>query len=174
MSGPRDVHINVHLDSVKPLRFSVQPVSKGLPKGPEDEIIFRNEGHDGFNIHFDLKDPIEGYVFPEREDLHEAVWSKLGKQCPTSAASDVFTPLRVENNRKTLVVYNKNPCPKQGRFCYTLRVTNDDGKTYLDLDPGGDNQNGESRFNTSFALAFAGGALVGCLATLGTQALLEG
>jgi hypothetical protein len=148
--------VNVFIYSVEPLRFEVEPVSNGLPKGPDGEIKFENKKHDGFNVYFDLKDPPENYVFLGGSHLSEAVWSQLGKQCPTSAASAVFTPKRVENNGKTLVVYNKNPSPAQGRFTYTLRVTNDGGKTYLPLDPGGDNMNGPTNFESAWSYVAVG------------------
>ena len=158
MAGPRDVHVNVFIYSIEPLKFDVQPVSSGLPTGPDGEIQFKNNKHDGFNIHFDLKDPPENYVFLGGSHLNETVWSLLGKKCPTSAAADIFTPKRVENNGKTLVVYNKNPgpAPGQGRFSYTLRLTNDGGTTYLPLDPGGDTMNGPLSFESYWSYAAVG------------------
>ena len=71
-----------------------------------------------------------------------------------------------------LTALNPNPSPAQGPFGYTLRITKDGGATYLPLDPGGVNQNGPQMQRVSPVLVFAAGAVVGSLATLGTQALL--
>ena len=59
---------------------------------------------------------------------------------------DVFEPVRVINDRTTLVVRNDNPSPALGPFKYTLRVTNDDGNSYTELDPGGEDRNGPRTF----------------------------
>jgi hypothetical protein len=47
------------------------------------------------------------------------------------------------NNGTGLLVYNDNPQPALGEFHYALRVTNDGGATYCDLDPGGVDTNGQ-------------------------------
>lgn len=172
MAHKKDVRINVRIDSVNPLRFSVEPVSKGLPKDPNGKILFKNKkDEDGFKIFFDLVDPPEDYVWPDDDDIAQAVWSKLGSTCPTQGVWDVFEPLRSDNNRKTLVVNNPNPSPAQGEFQYTLRVVNGRGD-YLDLDPGGINQNGGHDLQSGPVLAAAvGGLIAGCLLTLTFQAL---
>jgi hypothetical protein len=172
MGKKQDVRINVRIDSVDPLRFSVEPVSKGLPKDPDGKIKFKNKkGEDGFRIYFDLVDPPEGYLWPDDDDIATAVWSKLGGQCPTEGAWEVFEPLRSDNNCKTLVVDNPNPCPAQGEFHYTLRVVNGAGQ-YLNLDPGAINQNGGYDMQSASVLTAAvGGVIAGCLLTLAFQAL---
>ena len=172
MAHKKDVRINVRIDSVNPLLFSVEPVSNGLPKDPNGNIKFKNKkDEDGFRIYFDLVDPPEDYLWPDDQDIANAVWSRLGKECPKEAVSEVLTPRRSDNNRKTLVVDNPNPSPAQGEFQYTLRVVNGAGK-YLDLDPGGINQNGGDDLQSfSLLAAVVGGMIVGCALTLTVQAL---
>ena len=113
-----------------------------LPVNSDGEIVFQNHLRDGFIINFNLKDPEEtGYLFPDDED--EALYSSKGKGCPTSKgqwgqfkAMEVVKPANT-----TLVVRNLNQSGQQGQFGYTLRVT--DGSKWRELDPGGDNQNGQ-------------------------------
>ena len=180
MAGPKKVDVDVILESDNPVQFQVEPTNKSLPRGPGGELIFNNDHHPGFHVWFHLKDPNSlGYLFPKNSKKHEAVWSELGNgACPQAAKSEVFDALRVlEPERDVLVVLNPNPSPPQGSFGYTLRVTKDDGASYLALDPGGLNQNGpQSRSpNTGIFLAGAAtGAIVGVAATLGAQALLGG
>jgi hypothetical protein len=169
--SPKRADVDVILRSDNPLDFDIVP--NGLPKGPNGELVFENNNHPGFQIQFHLQDPNGlDYLFPPNSDKEEAVWSKLGSgACPTSGMWEVFEPIRVVPQRTTLVVHNPNPSPAQGKFGYTLRVTN--GSRWLDLDPGGDNLNGP-RYSWTAAIAFIGGVAVGCLGTLGTQALLQG
>lgn len=190
---PRDVYVDVYIDVVIPLAFRVIPSPKNnpqLPIGPKGEIIFNNNHHNGFNIHFELQGDTHGYFFPPNAKKHDAVWSQLGNVCPkTSQVAEVFHPLSVTEpppppppppppkppECRELIVLNPNPTPAQGAFQYNLRVTNDGGVNYLNLDPGGDNQNGPiSRYNWSTALVFLGGAVAGSLATLAGQALIQG
>ncbi len=167
-----DARINVRIDSVNPLRFSVDPVSN-LPKDPNGKIKFKNKkGKDGFLIKFDLVNPPEDYLWPDDEEIAEAVWSQKGTTCPKEGVWEIFKPLRSDNNRKTLVVDNPNPSPAQGEFQYTLRVVNGAGK-YLDLDPGGINQNGGEDLQSASVITVAiCGVIVGSLLTLAVQALM--
>jgi hypothetical protein len=85
-----------------------------------------------------------GYRFPHRAD--DAIWSRIGDGCPDGswAKNEVFKPVRVvEPDGTTLVVDFRNDS-YIGDFRYTLRVTKDDGRTYLELDPGGTGTNGNS------------------------------
>lgn len=181
MSGnPRVVHVNVILISEDPLDFCIEPSPAGsLPTGPNGELIFRNEGHPGFHIHFNLQDRTGlGYRFPPNSKKNAAVWSQLGSgACPKSEIWEVFHAIRVDQNpdgTTTLVVHNpnpRNPNPPpdgQGLFGYTLRVTKDGGSIYLPLDPGGDNQNGQVRsFSLSYAaIGVSSGAAAGAAATI--------
>ena len=182
-TDPRVVDVDVTLNSVTPLDFSVAPRGNSLPTGPGGELIFRNAGHRGFEVHFHLQDNTNlGYRFPPHSQKHEAVWSELGTgKCPSSQVREVFHVIRVvESAGMSLEVLNPNPpIPDppnppagQGKFGYTLRVTNDGGRTYLCLDPGGDNQNGPvSRYDWSAALS---GSLAGAVAAIGTAVILAG
>jgi hypothetical protein len=176
MANARDVHVDVILESDNPVKFSVEPSPPGsLPMGPNGELIFANDHHPGFHIHFHLQDPhCLGYRFPKNSDKKEAIWSQLGSgACPSVGKWEVFQPLTVGASRMILTVDNPNPKPAQGPFGYTLRVTKDNGATYLALDPGGVNQNGSQSMNLSLAAALLGGAAAGSLLTLGAQALLQ-
>lgn len=178
MPNPKDVHVDVILESDNPVQFRIEPSPpNSLPTGPDGELIFQNDHHPGFHVHFHLLDMAGlGYRFPKNSDKNEAVWSELGSGvCPQAAKWDVFKPLSVGANRMILTVNNPNPKPAQGSFGYTLRVTKDNGANYLALDPGGQNQNGSQSMSKSKDLLLAvGGALAGSLLTLGAQALLEG
>jgi hypothetical protein len=113
-----------------------------LPINSANEIEFQNHLRDGFIIKFNLKDPHNtGYLFPGDKD--EALYSAKGTGCPTSKGQwGQFKAIEVvKPGNKTLVVRNLNQSGHQGQFGYTLRVTN--GTKWRDLDPGGDNQNGQ-------------------------------
>lgn len=111
-----------------------------LPLKGNGDIIFENHRRDGFIINFNLRDPRNtGYLFPN--DLSEALYSATGSGCPNSKGQwPQFEAQEVTNGNSTLVVRNRN----NGKqiFGYTLRVKN--GTAWMDLDPGGDNQNGQS------------------------------
>lgn len=138
---PWTVEVDVYLkDDSNPPKFEIE----SFLNGPDDKLVFRNSGRPGFNIVFRLHDETHhGYRFPGPPDLKEACWSQLGSACPTQGVWDVFDPVRVFEGGMALTVRNENPCPSQGEFTYTLRVTRDD-EHYLALDPGGFNQNGNS------------------------------
>lgn len=119
-------------------------IRTSLPVDQNGNIIFRNNRRPGFIIRFNLHDETgSGYVFPPQPQVQDACWSQRGSSCPQSAVRDVFDPQRVTNHGRTLEVYNRNPSPAIGPFKYTLRITNDGGATFCDLDPGGDDQNGQ-------------------------------
>lgn len=168
----RVVFVDVFINRIDPLDFKVVPSSKNnpqLPTGPNDEIIFDNDGHDGFEIHFELQGDTFGYFFPPHNNKHDAVWSQRGNVCPTQGVWEIFRPLRivqspVSGELRTLVVRNKNPGPPpgQGPFQYNLRVTN--GSGWKDLDPGGTNNDGSTRsVDWSYA---AVGAITGIASSL--------
>jgi len=112
-----------------------------MPVNDQGEIVFRNRGRHGFVILFHLHDHTgHGYYFPGPPDLKEALWSAVGAGCPTCAGQwPEFSTVRVTNKNMTLVVRNLNDT--KTKFGYVLRVTNDNGDI-LELDPGGDNENG--------------------------------
>ena len=115
-----------------------------LPVNSANEIVFQNHLRPGFIINFNLQDPHNtGYLFPDDED--EALYSAKGKGCPTSKGQwGQFKATEVKPGNRTLVVRNLNQGGHTGPFGYTLRVTN--GSKWRDLDPGGDNQNGQVPF----------------------------
>lgn len=169
MKDPMEVHVQVVLHPGDP-NGDFHFETTDLPMGPKNFLYFRNWGFPGFLIHYDLQDPKDEYVFPEsslfppnppNQHLREALYARSQPGCPTSASNwGQFEGEEVLNGGKTLVVYNKNQTPRD--FAYTLRVTNDGGKTYLPLDPGGQNKNGPSRaiqLTTAVIAAAAGAAL---------------
>ncbi len=164
------VTVKVVFRSDAPLDFDIE--SNDLPKDAEGNLVFENHNHSGFQVEFEFVDVNAlGYFFPPNSKKSEAVWSKLCAPCPDSACDEVFKVLNVSHDCKTLAVRNANVAPVLGKFGYTLRVTKDGGANYLPLDPGGVNQNGPVR-QTSIALMFISGGVLGSLLTLGAQALL--
>lgn len=188
MANPRTVFVDVHIKSISPLDFDVTPSSKNLPnqlptnqtaKPGQPEILFRNIGHDGFLIHFELQGDTHGYFFPAVEA--DAVWSQRGTACPDETGVwDVFQPIKVVESgnppeRRTLIVKNLNPHmgggKGQGKFRYNLRVTN--GSDWKNLDPPGDNLNGGKGFTSSSLLTLAsvaiGTGIVSSVVTIGAM-----
>ena len=170
---PRDVHINVILNSEKPGDFRIVPEPPGsVPMGPGGELIFENDGHSGFFVYFDLKDPNKlGYKFPPNNKMNDAVWSRLGEgACPDTEAWEIFDPRSVTNQGMTLRVRNTNVGSDVGKFGYTLRVTKDGGASYLPLDPGGDNKNGPI---APFMYSWIAPTVAGAIVALGTLILVS-
>lgn len=165
MSNSRKVDVDVYIDDPKskPPIFRVVGSPKNnppLPIGPDRELEFENNGHKGFRIHFNLQGDTHGFFFPPNSKKREAIWSEFGsEECPKGPDGvwEVFKPIEVKKvaqERRTLVVHNKNECEDVGQFLYTLRVTKDKGVTYLPLDPGGNNKNGPTlalNLNTAIA-----------------------
>ena len=140
--SPWDVEVDVYLESVSPLHFRIESYLQPQANG---DLVFHNRGHDGFNVNFHLHDLTDGgYQFAGPPNLNQAIWSQIGDVCPTSGVWQVFDPKQVKDHGMTLVAYNKNPAPAQGHFMYTLNVTNNNGTSYVALDPGGNNMNGSS------------------------------
>lgn len=88
--------------------------------------------------------------------------------CPPQGTSDVFKALSVGGtNNNILTVLNTNQDPYVGVFSYVLWITNDGGTTYIELDPGGVNQNGPSvRFSLASILILAAAVAVVALVAL--------
>ena len=142
---PWDVEVDIYLTKACP--DPVFDIKTSLPiDSSSGNIIFENNRRPGFNIKFNLHDETgSGYVFPPQPQVRQACWSQIGTSCPQSPMWQVLDPRRVTNQGRTLEVYNENPRPPVGPlgpFKYTLRVTNDGGATYCDLDPGGDDMDG--------------------------------
>ena len=140
---PWDVEVDVYLKKACPNpKWEIQtalPVENG-------NIIFKNNHRPGFYINFNLYDETGSnppYTFPPQPKVKEACWSKVGSACPTASIWEVFEPLTVTPDGMILRVYNDNPAPGLGSFKYTLRVTNDGGGSYCDIDPGGGDDNGQ-------------------------------
>lgn len=173
MADPKDAYIDVVLDSEHPtLKFHLE--SDDIPIGPKSHLHFSNCNHPGFNVIFRLKDPHDlGYLFPPRSDEDNALWSVKGKgACPTSAAWDIFTDLKVSHDRKTLKAKNVNAVEEE--FGFTLNVTKTGSAPYEALDPGGTNHNGSAQMNMLSPLAAGlAGVAAGAALTLGAQALLK-
>lgn len=152
-SKPWEIDIDVYLKAVgPPADFEIMTC---LPIDPGNgNISFSNKGRPGFTIAFHLYDNTNGglgsgYVFPNppappNKKSEWALWSRQGPGCPPKDYGqwDEFTSNNVKDQGLTLVVTNKNESVTA--FGYTLRVTNDNGATFVDLDPGGNNQNGAS------------------------------
>jgi len=176
--NPKNVHLKVTLYSEKPGDFTIEPTPPGsLPIAPNGDLIFRNDGHSGFFIYFDLVDKSGlNYTFPPDNKKHEAVWSQLAATgCPAEGKTDIFTAKQVSEKSMTLKVRNENIGNDVGDFRYMLRVTKDGGNTFHPLDPGGSNQNGPiTAGSRNSPIVFLIGAAVGAVAVFGAQALLHG
>ena len=175
---PKNVQIQVTLNSETPGDFTIEPVPpNALPRAANGDLIFRNDGHSGFSLFFNLIDKTGfNYAFPPEHLKHDAVWSELhATHCPAEGKTDIFTAKLVTNKSMTLKVRNENIDTSVGDFRYMLRVTKDGGKNYHPLDPGGKNENGPITANSpSFIVGIVIGAVVGALAAFGIQALLHG
>lgn len=160
----KDAYVTVHIDPHHAPPFWFE--STDLPIVPDNHIYFKFGKKDGFRVHFALDDPT--YTFADKKS--DALWVHNQPDCPSGACTwDGFKALRIEKGQ-TLIVHNKNDGITD--FGYTLRVTNDGGKTYLNLDPIGSNQNSNSS-NYSVATATVvtvfGAALGALAAKFGTS-----
>lgn len=180
MPKPRTVFVDVYIDNPDPLRFRVVQSPKNDPQLPtkaNGDLIFENDEHPGFDIHFELQGDTHGYFFPHDNDKKKAVWSQFGTDCPTGPQGvwDVFKPVRTVHSPcnppeiRTLIVHNRN-ANADGDFMYNLRVVNGAGD-WLPLDPGGTNTNGPSSPLVNY-LAVGGIAVTtGVLSALATVVL---
>lgn len=167
----RSVNVTVVLGppgSNPPFHFE----SSDLPIGPNNVIYFANCGKSkGFLITYTIDDRANpGYLFPTHghgnDHLDQALWVSDTGPCPTKACywESVFKARSVDNGGQSLVVWNKNAVVQN--FAYTLRVVN--GANWLNLDPGGSNQNGGLPFYKSLSATM----LTGAVAALGTFATI--
>lgn len=180
-SKRKEVSINIELvtNSTKPGFVDFIPSSKvRVPDTSKrmHKFKFKNSGHPGFLIHFNLIDPAGlGWEFPAtpaRDDPKDAMWVKPIQSeddpCPDSEVHwDGFKALSVEpyNSRPNSKLIVENPNTDEQLFAFTLRLTNDGGKTFVPYDPIGEDQNGprKSAF-LSIAMPLFGLAAVGLLA----------
>lgn len=146
------VYVDVYLKKVTPkLEFEISsclPTHKRPYKGKEEDyLVFDNNGRKGFKIRFQLHDETgRGYRFPDVES--DAVWSQKG-DCPHTPQHDVFkNPNVMTDDRTTVEVFFRNDTDSAGNpvgdFRYTLNVTTDGNLPYLELDPGGTGNNGQT------------------------------
>ena len=151
MSNPWQKTVSVTLTAVDPVaktgEYQLQPVGPDpIPVGPDGSLVFENAGHNGFNIDFVLTDQTgQKYAFPPNKQKQQAVSSQMGAidACPAQGISDVFKVINVGGaNNSVLSVHNKNQDEVVGTFSYVLWLTNDNGASYIKLDPGGTNHNG--------------------------------
>jgi hypothetical protein len=142
-SKPWDVDVDVYLYSCSPLDFCIDSYLQSN-SGNED-LYFYNRNHPGFNVRFHLHDETgQNYRFPDPPRRGDALWSKIGTDCPTVATYDIFSQhsISVTDQGATVVAYNPNSEPAQ--FQYTLNVSTTGGPPYCAIDPGGNNMNGNS------------------------------
>ena len=140
MASPWKKSVAVTLESVNPLKYSIQPTGSDPLPTSNGALVFDNQKHAGFDIDFTFTDATNsGYLWPPNNLKGQAVWSKVGTSdtCPGSPDAEVFHATGVDKSCTVLSVNNPNPSPAQGAFQYTLCVTKDEGKSYLALDPGG-------------------------------------
>ena len=136
------VGVDVYLEDATsvPPKFNIQTC---LPTKANGDIVFNNSGRHGFTLLYHLHDLTNsGYHFPGPPHVDDGLWSRQGAGCPPDNYGkqwSEFTSLRVTDGGMTLIIRNFNDT--QTEFGYLLRVTKDD-RTYLALDPGGDNNNG--------------------------------
>lgn len=173
MANPNQavVEVTILLGQTPNFKFT----SNDLTVGPDGKLTFENNGKPGFDIEYRLKSPPSGYLFPDNNipnHLSQALWSAVGtNDCPKTAGQwDQFKAKKVKPGGLTLEVRNKNECIAD--FGYVLRVTNDDGENYLELDPGGRNQNGPVAMIAP-QVVFVAGAIAATVLVLGAQALFK-
>ena len=140
-----DVYLN-NVDDPNAPDFDIRTCVETVPgDAKHPTIVFNNYERSGFDISFRLWDNT-GNTFTFPQDETEAVWSQTGS-CPRGPKGvwDVLQPKKVSADGLTLSVHNPNDltCPL-GYFYYTLRVT--DGTDWIQLDPGGVNNNGNSTY----------------------------
>lgn len=157
----KKVNVTVHLDvNHEPnFSFTTNLPTKGKKK---DQIIFNKGDHDGFEVRYHLDDPFHVYTFGTQ--LNEALYSSPQPVCPVPKGQwEQFVPIAIEDNGLTLVVHNKNDTVQE--FGYMLRVIKQGDTKYLDLDPIGTNQNGNTRSSPlAAAMVFVAGAAAGYVA----------
>jgi hypothetical protein len=170
-----DIKVFVHPDQEPKFHLECDD----LPKKPDDpnHFIFDNDGHPGFLLSYVLQGDAAGYRFPDRDHMDEALYSAKGAGCPTAKGQwGQFKAKDVTSDNKTLIVRNMNQHGHEGEFGYTLRVTKTphdaDNATYLDLDPGGTNNNGSTTIQISYLNVALVGATTGIVSAIATTLIL--
>lgn len=150
--------------------------SNDVPIDANNVIYFSNCGKSkGFIINYEVDDSDNaGWRFPTSQShgstyLDDALWVTETGPCPTTACKwDVFKAVSVKNGGQTLVVENQNLVAQT--FAYTLRLAQ--GGAWLDLDPGGNNQNGGLPLFSSYLGTAVSGAVCATGAAMFTGAEL--
>lgn len=143
MTSPWKKSVAVTLDSVNPVQYTIEPTGSDPLPVSNGALVFNNDHRNGFDVDFIFTDKTNsGYLWPPNNLKDKAIWSKLGTACPGSPDTDIFHAVTVDQTRTVLTANNPNVGAAVGAFQYTLCVTNDGGTSYLNLDPGGINNNG--------------------------------
>lgn len=172
----KGVTVRVILDppgSNPPFHFD----STDLPIDKNNVIYFANCGKNkGFLIRYTIDDTANrGYRFPTHTNgndfLDQALWATDSGTCPIHEChwDAVFKAKDVEDGGLTLVVWNKNAVAQN--FAYTLRVVS--GANWLNLDPGGSNQNGGLPLFKALAASIAAGAISALATSTMTSGAME-
>lgn len=152
MTDPKTVQVGVFYKPGEDPNFAFV---SDLKKGNSNELVFKNDGHPGFWVEYNLDPKSFGdLVFPndETQALSCAVLHNPNDKCPDTGTWDEFKPHKVKNSNRTLVVRNINgklpPGKTEVQFGYALFVTDNANGSgdFHKLDPIGNNQNGPSAF----------------------------
>lgn len=145
MPAPQTVQVDVEIlaNPIPPgpngFRLSSGIFSNGM-------LNFRNNGHPGFIVIFNIVDVI-GAGFKFEANLDDALWVRPqidpGDRCPGQRCSwTQFEAQAVTGDGQRLVVRNRNEFTQ--RFGFVLNVTpGAGGNPFQSIDPIGNNQNGD-------------------------------
>jgi hypothetical protein len=115
-----------------------------------NQLVFQNNGHEGFHVHFKLQDA--QYYFAKGKDMALAA-AKLvnpGDECPDQGRKwNQFNEVGLSSDLKVMTVNNPNAPGQKSLFGFSLFVTKDKNGSgpYIKLDPIGDNQDGPVHYN---------------------------
>ena len=139
----RDLYLVITRNSDDPCDISYNLVG---------DLDFENAHRPGFMVFIDIvadeelgarflsSDPM--WVQPFSEDTAAGCEKAGGRLCPTSPSYwDQFKAVGVINGDRTLLVRNKNDYAQ--RFAFTLRFQVEGCRRVFELDPIGNNQNGD-------------------------------
>lgn len=163
MSKAKPVTVKVHIED-NPIQFPPEPYKFWL--GTDDskigkkkgkELTFENEGHDGFEITFEIEDdtsPRQGFKFMDdvkgpdgkSDPNHTPMWVKtvedFDESCPNHELWDQFETVSVTGNNTKLQIRNWNFDEKKFKFAFMFSRTPHEGSYQIMYDPDGNNQNG--------------------------------
>jgi hypothetical protein len=149
MAQPATVDAEVRITAVPgppgPVVFTMRSgIGEGTPQSP---LNFRNNGHPGFIVKFDIIDVAGGPVMRFPDDPNDALWVRPiiepGNECPVAQCSwSQFEPQTVTGNNQTLIVRNRNEFTQKFGFILNLEQIPGAGPPFWSVDPIGNNQNG--------------------------------